>query len=221
MDYLDCLAQALSRRNVNVTVVWEKQWTIILGVLQRAPCWEVISQFSFSNTCPHPPLSPRPTWFYCLKRNDLCSLCWLINFRLTLLIPYHAHVGTYAIRFYISHDSSFWGPKSEKEFTSKKGLSAVSGWTNCKFSEDPWVASSHRWPLAVFSLGPLSGEPAILSWGGAVTTTSILWRLHSGNWKNNPCKPHHMIVEPGKSLRSNPPYFTGEESEVQRCPHSF
>lgn len=155
------------------------------------------------------------------KKNDLCSLCWLINFRLTVLIPYHTHVGTYAIRFYISHDSSFWGPKSEKEFNSKKCLSAFSGWTNCKFSEDPWVASSHRWPLAVFSLGPLSGEPVILSWGGAVTITSILWRLHSANWKNNPCKPHHMIVEPGKSLRSNPPYFTGKESEVQRHPHSF
>ena len=41
------------------------------------------------------------------KKNDLCSLYWLINFRLTVLIPYHAHVGTYAIHFYISHDISF------------------------------------------------------------------------------------------------------------------
>lgn len=208
--------------------MWTLQWSEKNNELLYLACYrELLAgrwfRSSISAIPAHTPLSHhvQPGFTVWKKKNDLCSLCWLINFRLTVLIPYHTHVGTYAIRFYISHDSSFWGPKSEKEFNSKKCLSAFSGWTNCKFSEDPWVASSHRWPLAVFSLGPLSGEPVILSWGGAVTITSILWRLHSANWRNNPCKPHHMIVEPGKSLRSNPPYFTGKESEVQKHPHSF
>lgn len=198
----------------------------IWGV-HRAPCCQVLSELSFRNICPHPsPCSPPcPTRFHhAREKKNLCSLCWLIKFRFTVLILYHAHTGNYEIRFYVSHGSSFWGPKSEKEFNTKKCLCFL------------WL---HKQELQWIPLGRIKSQVSswnLLSWpsvrgacrsysrGEAVTITPILWRPHSRNWENNPCKTHRMISEPGKTfeiLWSNPLCFTGEETEVQRDPHSY
>lgn len=132
---MDCLIQTLSRRNENITVVWGKQCTIILVVYR-----ELLAVRCFLNSISaipaHTPLPRSNLVLPFEKRNHLCSLCWLINFRFTVLIPYHAHVGTYVIHFCISHGSSFWGPKAEKEFNSTERLAAFSGRTNGRFSED-------------------------------------------------------------------------------------
>ena len=221
MDYLDCLVQALSRWNVNVT------WSERNNALLYLACTESSLlggdfEVQFQQYLPTPPFLTTSNRVLLFEKKMTFVLCvgwlilgWLFLSPITLMSVLMQYIFIYRMILPSEY------PNQKRNLIAKGCLFAFSGWTNCKFNEDPWVASSHRHRLAVFSLGLLSGEPVILSWGRAVTITSILWRLHSGNRKNNPCKPHHMILEPGKSLRSNPPYFTGEESEVRRCPRSF
>lgn len=161
MDYLDCLAQTLSRWSENIVVVREKQCTIMRVVSRSSFCSACLNYVS-ARSAHSSPAQPGFTVWGGKKKNHLHPLCWLINFRFSVLIPYHAHVAisTYVIHFYISHGSSFEDRNQKKNWIAKSA-SAFSGWRD-------WLQVAWSPLVSLRPQEPVVSVPALCKGGGVL-----------------------------------------------------